>query len=160
MPPLPPRPPQRRNTDLFDEAELRAVYDMHANTAPCRLVAALWKHLQDVSPNSLLAVVPLPHAASTDISVRQLQALVNPMQIADDLVDAWMWWINFNQPDQGGVWVPHLGWAHKLIAPPTEPRPAPSTEGQGRAAPKRGANALNIPTYNRLADWESRTAPD
>ena len=125
----------------------------------CGLVAALRRHLQDVNPNRLFAVVPLPHAASTDISVRQLHALVTPgMQIADDLVDAWIWWFNFNQPDQGGVWVPHLGWAHTLIARPPEPRPAPSTGGRERAGPQPKANALNIPPYNGLMDWESRTA--
>ena len=106
-------------------------------------------------------MVSLPHAASTDISVRQLQALVTPgMQIADDLVDVWILWFNFNQPDQGGVWVPHLGWAHTLIVPPTEPKSAPSTGGRERAAPQSRANALNIPAYIGLADWESRTAPD
>ena len=98
------------------------------------------------TPTRLFAVVPLPHAASTDISVRRLEALVIPeMQIADDLVDAWIWWFNTNQPDQGGVWLPHLGWAHTLIAPTTDPRPALSTVGQERAAPQLGANALNIP---------------
>ena len=122
MPPPAPRAQQRRNTDLFDEAEVRAVYDIHANTPSCGLVAALREQLQNVNPNRLFAVVPLPHAASTDISVRQLQALVIPgMQIADDLADAWIWWFNINQPDQGGVWVPHMGWAHTLIAPPTDP---------------------------------------
>ena len=136
MPPPTSRPPQRRNTDPFDEAELRAVHDIHANTPSSRLVAALQEHLQDVNPNRLFAVVPLPHAASTDISVRQLQALVTPrMQIADDLVDAWIWWFNTHQLDQGGVWVPHLGWAHTLIAPPTDPRPGPSTGGREWAAP-------------------------
>ena len=78
MPPSPLRPPQRRNTDLFDKAELRAVYDIHANTPSCGLVAVLREHLQDVNQNRLFAVVPLPHAASTNISVRQLQALVGP----------------------------------------------------------------------------------
>ena len=34
MPPPPPRPPLRRNTDLFAKAELRAVYDIHANSPP------------------------------------------------------------------------------------------------------------------------------
>ena len=105
-------------------------------------------------------MVPLPDAASTDISVRQLKALVTPgMQIAADLVNSWIWWFNTNHPDQGGVRVPHLGWAHTLIAPPTDPRPAPSTWGRERAAPQPRANALNIPPYNDLAEWESRTAP-
>ena len=58
------------------------------------------------------------------------------------------------------MWVPHPGLAHTLIAPPTEPRPDPSLGGLERAAPQPRANALNIPPYNGLADWESRTAPD
>ena len=70
MPPPNARPPQRRNTDVFDEEELRAIYDIHANTPPCGLVAALRGHLQGVNSNRLFAVVPVPHAASTDISVR------------------------------------------------------------------------------------------
>ena len=106
-------------------------------------------------------MVPLPQAASTDISVRQIQALVTPgMQIADDLVDAWKWLFNLNQPDQRGLCVLHLGWAHTLFAPPTEPRPAPSTGGRERAAPQQRAKDLNIPPYKGLADWEKRTAPD
>ena len=91
-------------------------------------------------------MVPLLHAATTDIFVRQLQALVTPgMQIADDLVDAWIWWFNANHPDQGGVLVPHLGWAHTLIAPPTNPRQAPSTGSRERAALQPRANTLKIP---------------
>ena len=124
-------------------------------------MAALRGHLQDVNPNSLFAVIPLPHAASTNISLRQLQALVVPgIQIADDLVDAWTWWFNFNQPDKGGVWVPHLRWAHTLIAPPTEPRHAPGIGGRERAAPQPRVNARNIPPYKGRVDWESWTAPD
>ena len=91
MPPPPARPPQRRKTDLFDGEELKAIYDIHANKPPCGLVAALRRHLQDVNQNRLCAVVPLPHAASTHISLRQLQALVTPgMQIAENLVDRWI----------------------------------------------------------------------
>ena len=145
----------------MDGEELEAIYDINANTPPCGLVAALQRHLQDVNPNRLFWVVPLLHATSTDISVRRLQALITPgMQIADNLVDAWIWWFNFNQPDQGGLWVPHLGCAHVLIAPPTQPSPAPKTGGRERAAPRPRASALNIPPYNGLADWEIRTAPD
>ena len=159
LPPPPPRLPQQRNTDPFDDAELRAIYHIHATTPSSRLVAALREHLQDVNRSRLFGRVPLPHAATTDIFVRQLQALVAPRtQIADDLVDAWIWWFNANQPDQGGVWVPNLGWAHTLIAPPTDPRPAPSTGGRKRAAPQPSANTLNIPPYKNLAEWESRTA--
>ena len=50
-----------------------------------------------------------------------------------------------HQPAQGGVWVPHLGWVHTLIAPPTDPRPAPSTGGRGRVAPPPRPKTLHIP---------------
>ena len=161
MPPPARRPPQWRNTDPFDGAELRAVYGIHANTPSSGLVAALREHLQDVNTNRLFAVVPLPHAATTDIFVRQLQALVTPgTQIADDLVDVWIWWFNANQPDQGGVWVPHLVWAFTLIAPPTDARPAPSAGGRERAASQPRANTLHIPPYKDLTDGESKTDCD
>ena len=89
----------------------------------------------------------------------QLQALVTPgTQIADDLVNAWILWFNSHQPDQGDVWVPHPGWAGTLIEPPTDPRPAPSTGTQERAAPPPRAETLRIPPYEGLAEWESRTA--
>ena len=160
-PPNPPKPPQRRYTDVFDGEELKAIYDFHANTPPCVLDAALRRHPPYVNPNRLFAVVALRQAASTNISVRHFQVLVtSEMQIADDLVDALIWCFNFNQPDQEGVWAPHLGWAHTLIAPPKEPRPAPTTGGRESAAPQARANALNIPPNNGLGDWETRTAPD
>ena len=133
MAPLPPRRPQRRNPGLFDGEELRAIIDINANTPPCGLVAALRRHLQDVNRNRLFALVPLPHAG---------------MQIADNVVDAWIWWFHFNQPDQERVWVPHLGLAHTLIAPPTEPRAAPSTGGLERAALQPRANAVGCPSEN------------
>ena len=92
MPSRPPRPPQRRSTGPFNDAELRALYGIHAGTPSSELVAALREHLQDVDPSRLFAVVPLPHAATTEMVVRQLQVLVTPgTQIADDLVDAWIW---------------------------------------------------------------------
>ena len=78
MPPPPPRPPQQRNTSPFDDAELRALYSIHATAPSGELVAALPKHLQEVNSSRLFAVVPLPHAATTEIFVRQLQALVTP----------------------------------------------------------------------------------
>ena len=97
-------------------------------------------------------MVLLKHAATTEIFVRQLQALVTPgTQITDDLVDTWIWWFNTHQPDQGGIWVPHLGWAQKLIAPPTDPRPAPSIWDQETAAPPPRARTLHIPPYECLA---------
>ena len=104
---------------------------------------------------------PLLHATTTNIFLRQLQALVTPgTQIADDLVDAWIWWFNTHQPDQGGVWVPHLGLAHTLIAPATDPRSAPSTGGREWAAPSPRAETLRIPPYEGFAESESRTAGD
>ena len=70
----------------------------------------------------------------------------------------WIWWFNTHQPAQGGVWVPHLGWVHTLIAPPTVPRPAPSTGGRERVAPPPRPETLHIPPYEGLAAWESGTA--
>ena len=78
MPPPPPPSSHRRNTDPFHDAELRAVYCIHATTPLSGLVAALQEHLQDVNPNRLFAVVPLPHAATTDIFVRQLPGARRP----------------------------------------------------------------------------------
>ena len=124
-------------------------------------MAALREHLRDVKPNRHFALVPLPHAATTEIFVRQLQALVTPgAQVSDDLVEAWIWWFNTHQPAQGGVWVPHLGWVHTLIAPPTDPRPAPSTGGWERAAPPLRPETLRIPPHEGLAATESENARD
>ena len=124
-------------------------------------MAALWEHLHDVNPNRLFAVVPLPHAATTEIVVRQLQALVTPgTQISDDLVEAWIWWFNTHQPALRGVWVPHLGWVRTLIAPPTDCRPAPRTGGRERAAPPPRPETIRISPHEGLAAWESGTARD
>ena len=110
MPPQPPRPPQQGGTGPFDDMELRVRYGIHASTPSSKLVATLRAHLRDVDPNRIIAVVPLPQAATTRIFVRQLQALVTPgAQVSDDLVEAWIWWFNTHQPAQGGVWLPHLG---------------------------------------------------
>ena len=159
MPPPPPRPPQQRGTGPFDDAELRALYGIHASTPSSELAETLREHLRDVNPNRLFAVVPVPHVATTEIFVRQLQALVTPgAQFSHDLVEAWIWWFNTHQPAQGGVWVPHLGWVHTLIAPLTDPRPAPSTGGRERAAPPLRPETLRIPPYEGLAVWESGTA--
>ena len=161
MPPQPPRTPQRRNTDPFIDVELKALYGIHATAPSSGLVTALREHVRDVNPNRFFAVVPLPHAATTDILVRQLQALVAPgTEITDNLVDAWIWWFNTHQPDQGGIWVTRLGWAHTLIAPQTDPKPAPSGGGRERAAAPLRAETLNIPPYKDLAESESRTARD
>ena len=156
MPPPPPRPPQQRGTGFFNDAELRALYSIHATTPSSELVAALREHLLDVNPNRLFAVVLLPHAATTEVFVRQLQALVTPgTQISEDFVEAWIWWFNTHAPAQGGVWVPHLGWLHTLIAPPTDPRPAPSTGGRERAAPPLRPQTLRIPPHKGLGAWDS-----
>ena len=137
------------------------LYGIHTTTPSSELVAALREHLRDVNSNSLFAVVPLPHAATPQIFVRQLQALVGPgTQISDDLIEAWIWWFNTHQPAQGGVWVPHLGWVHTLIAPPTDPRPAPSTRGREGAAPPPRPKTLRIPPQEGLAAWKSGTARD
>ena len=141
----------------FEDAELTALYGIHASTTSSEQV----EHLRDVNPNRLFAVVPLPHTATTEIFVRQLQALVTPgAQVSDDLVKAWIWWSNTHEPAQGGVWVPHLGWVHMLIAQPTDPRAAPSTEGRERAVPPPRPEALRIPPQEGLAAWESGTTRD
>ena len=104
-------------------------------------------------------MVPLPHAATTEIFVRQVQALVNPgTKISHDLVEAWILWLTTHQPAQGGVWVPDLGWPHTLIAPPTDPRPAPRTGGRERAAPPPRPETPRIQLYKGLAAWGSETA--
>ena len=41
MPPPPPRLPQQRGTGPFDDAELRALYGIHASTPSSELVATL-----------------------------------------------------------------------------------------------------------------------
>ena len=161
MPHPPPRPTQQRGTGPFDDAELGALYGIPATTPLSELLAALCEHLGDVNPKGLFAMVPLPHAATTEIFVRQLQELVTPgAQVSDDLVEAWIWWVNTHQPAQGGVWVPHLGWVHTLIAPTTDPWPAPSTRGRERAAPPLRLETLRIPPHEGLAAWESGTARD
>ena len=85
IPPPTPRPPQQRGTGPFDYTELRALYGIHTTTPSSGLVTALREHLCDVDPNRPFAVVPLPHAAPTEIFVRQLQALVTPgTQVSDE----------------------------------------------------------------------------
>ena len=158
MPPPPPQPPQQRGTGPFDDAELRALYGIRATTPWSELVAARRELLRDVNLNRLFAVVPRPHAATTEIFVRQLQALVTPgAQVSDDLVEAWIWWFNTHQPAQGGVWVPHLGCVHMLIAPPTDPRPAPSTGGPGAGRSATEARNPPHPTARRpgaMGKWD------
>ena len=68
------------------------LYRIHATTPSSELVAALREHLRDVNPDRLFAVVTLPEAATTEIFVRQLQALLTPgTQVSDDLVEALIW---------------------------------------------------------------------
>ena len=45
MPQPAPGPPQRRNTDPFDDAELRVLYGIYAAAPSSGLVAALREHL-------------------------------------------------------------------------------------------------------------------
>ena len=159
MPRPSPRPPQQGGAGPFDDAELRALYGIHASTPSNELVATLRGHLRDIDPNRLFAVVPLPHVETTRIFVRQLQALVTPgPQVSDDLIEAWIWWFNTHQPAQRVLWVPHLGWVHTLIAPPTDPRPAHSSGGRERVAPPPRPETLRILPYEGLAAWESGTA--
>ena len=102
MPPPPPGPPQQRGTGPFDDAELRALYGIHSSTLSSELVATLREHLRDFDPNRLFAMVHLPHAGTTEIFVRQLEALVTPgAQVSDDLVEAWIWWFNTHERAQG-----------------------------------------------------------
>ena len=68
--PYPPRLPGHCSGGTrgpFDNAELRALYGIHASTPSSKLVAALREHFQDVIRSRLFAVVPLPHAATTEI---------------------------------------------------------------------------------------------
>ena len=159
MPPQGPRSPQQRGAGPFDEAVLTALYGIHLSTPSSALVAIVQEHLCNVNPNRLFAVVPLPHTVTTAIFVRQLKALVTPgAQVFDNLVEAWIWWFNTQQPAQGGVWIPHLGWVHALIAMTMDPRPAPSTGGRERGAPPPRPDNLRIPPHESLAAWESGTA--
>ena len=156
MPPPPARPPHVG--DHLDLEELRRAYDIYHRTPSPNLVDALRMHFQGVRGDRRFAAALLPHGA-TNICVRQLQALLTlGHRTPDDLIDVWIWWFNYHQPDRGRVWVPHLAWAHTLIAPPTEPRPAPNPGGRTRAAPQLSADALNIPPHGGLAYWESRSA--
>ena len=134
------------------------MYNIYNRTPSPNLVDALRVHFQGIRGDWRFPVALLPHGA-TNICVRQLQALLTlGQQVPDDRVNVWIWWFNYHQPDQGRLWVPHLARAHKLIAPPHEPRPAPNPGGRMRAAPQVNANVLNILPHGGLAYWESRTA--
>ena len=124
MPPPPPRPPHVG--EHLDLEQLRRAYDIYHRTPSCNLVDALRVQFQGVHGDRRFAAALLLHGA-TNMCVRQLQALLILRQrTPDDLMDVWIWWLNYHQQDRGRVWVPHLAWAHTLIPPPTEPRLAPS----------------------------------
>ena len=143
----------------FDNAELRALYGIQATTPSSELVATLREHLRDVNPDWLFAVVPLPHTATTEIFVRQLEALVTRGHRSQTtLLNRGSGGSTPYKPAQGGAWVPHLGWVHTLIAPPTDPRPGPSIGGRERADPPPRPENLCILPHEGLAAWESGTA--
>ena len=158
--PLPsPRPPQQKGTGPFDDAELRALYGIHASTPSSELVATLREHPRDVDPNRLFAVVPLPHAATTEIFVRQLQALITPgTQVSDNLVEAWIWWFNTHQQAQGRVGpTPGLGThAHSAAG-------GPQTRAQhrrpGAGCPATEARRPLYPAVRRPGGMRKRDRP-
>ena len=76
----------------------------------------------------MIRCCPPPNGATT-IEVRHLQALLTlGQQTVDDLLDLGIWWLNCHEPDQGQVWVPHLAWAHTLIARRPSPDLHPTPE--------------------------------
>ena len=156
MVPPPPRPPH--SGDHLDLEELRRAYDVYHRTPSDNLVDALRAHFQGARTDRRFAAALLSHGA-TNMRVGQLRGLLTLGQrTPDDLIDVWIWWFKYHQADNWRIWVPHLAWAHMLIAPPTEPQPAANPGGRTQAAPQLIADALNIPPYDGLAYWESRTA--
>ena len=140
-----------------DLEELQRAYDSYHRTPRHNLVDALGTHFQDVRSDRRFAGALLPHGA-TNICVRQLQVLLTLGQrTPDNLIDVRIWWFHYHQPDRLRKWVPHLAWAHTLVAPPTEPGPAPNPGSRTRAALQLSADALNIQPYEGLAYWDSRT---
>ena len=157
---LPEAPRPLHSGDPLGLEELRRAYDVYHRTPSRDLVDAPRAHVHNVCTDQRFAVALLPHGA-TNICVRQLQALLGPGQLTpDNLLHMWILWFHYHQPDQRLIWVPHLVWAHTLIAPPTKPQPAPSPRDRRRATPQLSADALNILPYDGLAYWESRTAPE
>ena len=134
------------------------MYGIYHRTPSANLVDALRIHLEGVRGDRGFSAALLPDRATT-IHVRYLNALVTlGQQTPDNLVDVWIGRFNCHQQDQGRVWVPHLAWAHTLIATATAPRPAPSPGGRTRAAPHLNADALSMLAHRDLAYWESRMA--
>ena len=66
---------------------------------------------------------------------------------------------NTHQQDQGGIWVPHLGWAQTLIAPPTDPRSALSTGGPGTGRPATESPNPPHPTVRGPGGMEKQDSP-
>ena len=140
MPPPPSRTPQPGDTGPLTQAELQEIYNVIQNAEPQTLVSDLKRHFQGLHPDRRFTVAPLPQGA-TPIYVRQLRILLNPGEsIPDDLINTWMWWFNLQQPAKGRMWVPQLGWAHTLVAPPANPCPAPAAGGRDRAATQPRVN--------------------
>ena len=141
MPPPPPSP--RQSGDPHGLDELRRAYDVYQGTSAYDLVSTLRGHVQGVPPDRRFAAALLPHGATMEL--RQHPALLTRGQhTRDDLIEGWTWWFNDHRPHQGRIWVPHLAWAHMLIARSTRTRPAPGPGGRERAAPQLNADALNI----------------
>ena len=149
MPPPPPTPLQSGGP--LELEGLQRAYDVYHGTSPHDLVGALQGHFQGVHQDRRFTVALLPHGA-TNICVRQLHKLPSLGQrTPDDLIDERIWWFNHQQPKQGRIWVPHLAWAHTLIAAPTRPRPATSPGGRARATLQLNAHVLDITPHNRRA---------
>ena len=99
MPPPPRRPPHVG--DHLDLEELRTAYNIYHRTPSTTVVDALRMHFHDVRGDRRFAAALLPHG-TTNICVRQLQALLTLGQrTPDDLIDVWIWWFNYHQPDRG-----------------------------------------------------------
>ena len=132
--PQPTRPPHMGNH--LDLDKLRRAYDIYHRKPSHNLVDALQTHFQGVRSDRGFAAALLSHGA-TNICVRQLQALLTLGQhTPDDLINVWIWWFNYHQPDRARIWVPHLAWAYTLVAPPNEPGPGLKPGGRMRPAPK------------------------
>ena len=101
MPPPYPRPPHVG--DHLDLEELRRAYDIYHRTPSHNLVDALGTHFQNVGSDWCFFAALLPHGA-TNICVRQLKALLTLGQrTLDNLIDVWIWWFNYRQPDRGQI---------------------------------------------------------
>ena len=101
MPPPSPRPAPSRGMGLLDPEALRGAYDVYHRTPRHALVVALRRHFKGLRPDRCFALAPLALGAA-NIYVRQCQALLSPQErCPSGLLDAWTWWFNLHQPDQG-----------------------------------------------------------